>query len=225
MNIFDFPPLRRLWSRAGWGLAIGVLVSVYTVKAANSPPPQLGLPIDCRIGEDCWLVNLVDLDSGPGIRDFRCKAHSYDGHKGVDIAIRDLKAMQDGVAVVAAAPGVVRAVRDGMADKMPDANFRENAKNRYCGNGLVMGHGGGWESQYCHLRRGSVRVKPGQKIRRGEELGMVGHSGMAEFPHVHFTVRRAGKVIDPFLGGFGAAASPPRCGAGAKPLWLSLIHI
>ena len=181
MNIVGFLPFRPRCPSALLGLIIGLSASLGAVHAADPAPPELGLPIDCRIGETCWLVNLVDLDSGSGIRDFRCKDHSYDGHKGVDIAIRDLKAMQDGVAVVAAAPGVVRAVRDGMADKMPDADFRKNAKDRYCGNGLVMVHGGGWESQYCHLRRGSLRVKPGQKIQRGQELGMVGHSGMAEF--------------------------------------------
>jgi hypothetical protein len=70
---------------------------------------------------------------------------------------------------------------------------------RECGNGVILDHGGGWETQYCHLKQGSLRVAKGQAIKRGDRLGDVGFSGMADFAHVHFTVRHDGKIIDPFL--------------------------
>ena len=84
--------------------------------AKEPAAPELGLPIRCFLGKDCWMVNLVDVFPGTGKRDYACGARTYDGHKGVDIAIRDLKVMQKGVDVLASAPGVVRSVRDGMKD-------------------------------------------------------------------------------------------------------------
>ena len=181
---------------------------------------ELRLPIDCHFGRSCWLVNLVDLDPGPGRRDYRCGWHTYNGHKGVDIAVRDLAAMERGVAVVAAAPGVVKGLRDGMPDRIPDKTFRETKKHLYCGNGVIVAHAGGWETQYCHMRQGSVAVKQGDKVARGGKLGLVGLSGFTQFPHVHLSVRREGRVIDPFVGletdkRMKAAA----CGAGPGTLW------
>ena len=60
-------------------------------------------------------------------------------------------------------------------------------------------------------RRHSVRVRPGQTVSAGTPLGRVGLSGATVFPHLHFTVRHKGAIIDPFA--FGAAAES--CGGGA----------
>ena len=81
---------------------------------------------------------------------------------------------------------------------------------------LVIDHPGGWQTQYCHLRRGSVSVAKGDEVTRGQRLGYVGHSGMAEFPHLHLSVRRGAKVVDPFVGPDGDATA---CEAGPAPLW------
>ena len=183
--------------------------------AAYAEPPALSLPIKCALGTDCWLVNLVDHDPKRGMRDFRCRDHGYDGHKGTDIAIRDTGAMRAGVSVLATAPGVVTASRDGMPDRIPSAEFQRTKRNLFCGNGVVVRHANEWETQYCHLRRGSVVVKRGQRVDRGQEIGLVGHSGMATFPHVHLSVRHRGRVIDPFVGGNRKTA----CEAGEAPLW------
>jgi len=182
---------------------------------AQETTPSLGLPVQCELGADCWLVNLVDHDPGKGFQDYRCTKHGYDGHKGTDIAIRDLAAMNDGVAVVASAAGTVKAFRDGMADGIPSKEFRRKGRKLFCGNGLVLTHGDGWETQYCHLRRHSIVVKRGQTVKAGQRLGYVGHSGMAEFPHVHLSVRHRGRVVDPFIGG----DKPPGCGKAGRPLW------
>jgi len=183
----------------------------------NAPGPELNLPIRCQPGRDCWVVNRVDLDPGPGVRDYACRKRSYDGHKGTDIAIRDLVAMKRGVSVLAAAAGVVKATRDGMKDVDVTLAGLESVKGRECGNGLVLDHGGGWETQYCHMRRGSVVVKKGDAVRDGQELGLVGNSGRAQFPHVHLSVRRGGQVVDPFAG----LGREKACGPGPEPLWRS----
>ena len=165
---------------------------------AQAAPPELSLPIQCVVGTDCWLVNYVDRDPGPQVRDFACGQHTYDGHKGTDFVVPDMAAMRDGVAVLASAAGIVRGVRD----EMPDINIKKIGKDaikgRECGNGVVLVHDDGWETQYCHMRRGSITVKAGEHINQGDKLGLVGLSGLTEMPHVHLSVRRNGAVIDPF---------------------------
>lgn len=178
---------------------------------------ELGRPLDCDPGKTCWIANYVDLDPAPNAtRDYRCGWRTYDTHKGVDFAIRDLAEMEAGVKVRAAAPGVVKGTRDGMAD----VSFRDlkNASviaKRECGNGVMVIHEGGWSTQYCHMKKGSVTVKSGQSVAKGEVLGLVGLSGLTEFPHLHMTLRHGNNVIDPFVG----LVDDPKCGAETKPLW------
>ncbi|WP_421703194.1 M23 family metallopeptidase [Aliiroseovarius sp.] len=171
------------------------------LAAAASPAaardPLLGLPIDCSLGEDCFIQNYVDADGGPGAADFTCGGLSYDGHKGTDFAVRSHAVAQAGVNIQAAAPGVVRAVRDGVADHWRDTPMTF-PDGQDCGNGLVIDHGGGWETQYCHLREGSLRVQKGQRVAMGAVLGQVGMSGRTEFPHLHLSIRKDGSVVDPF---------------------------
>jgi hypothetical protein len=177
--------------------------------------PSLQLPLACDPGRDCFVQNHVDADPGKGYRDYACGHLSYDGHDGTDIRLPSLVAMEKGVAVLAAAAGTVRAVRDGMED----VNFRAvdpaAIKDREAGNAVAIRHGNGWETQYSHLRKGSVAVRPGQRVKAGEVLGRVGLSGSTEFPHLHFEVRHEGKSLDPFTG-LGAGSG---CGQQASPLW------
>ena len=158
-----------------------VLVSGAPVLAQEGAgQPELSLPLSCRPGRDCWLVNHVDVDPGPGVRDYACGKRSYDGHKGTDIAIRDLVALEKGVDVLASAAGVVKATRDGMRDIDVTVAGLESVKGRECGNGLVLDHGQGWETQYCHMRRGSVMVRKGDTVNRCRKLGLVGSSGRSQ---------------------------------------------
>jgi len=184
----------------------------------DAPPPKLGFPAKCTRGEDCWIVNYVDVLENKGeISDFQCGARTYDDHKGTDIAIRDLKAMEAGVDVIAAAPGKVLRVRDGETDKVRTREeLTEIQKSgRECGNGVLVGHGGGWQTIYCHMRQGSIVVKPGQQVEAGTKLGLVGHSGFVEFPHVHIGLTHRGKAVDPFTGLERGKA----CGTAGTSLW------
>ena len=85
-------------------------------SAPAAEPFRIGIPVECAFGAVCSVQNYVDLDPGPGRLDAGCGRLSYDGHDGTDIRVRDLVAMEEGVGVVAAADGVVKAIRDGMAD-------------------------------------------------------------------------------------------------------------
>jgi murein DD-endopeptidase MepM/ murein hydrolase activator NlpD len=158
----------------------------------------LSSPIDCDLASDCYIQQYVDSDPSPRASDFTCSTLSYDGHKGTDFALTSRSEIARNIRVLASAAGRAKGVRDGMADVSYSKETADEVAGRECGNGVVIDHGDGWETQYCHLKKGSVVVKPGQKIWRGQEIGFVGQSGKAAFPHVHLSVRKDGKVIDPF---------------------------
>jgi murein DD-endopeptidase MepM/ murein hydrolase activator NlpD len=187
-----------------------------TGTAPASESLELSWPVACRIGETCWIANYVDADAGKDAKDFRCRGRSYDGHDGVDIAIRDTGVMEQGMTVLAAAPGIVRRVRDGVEDRaLTDAASRKPIEGRECGNGVLLDHESGWQTQYCHMKRGSLLVKEGERVTGGQALGQIGLSGKTEFPHLHLTVRHGKQVVDPFTGQPMVAG----CGIAGKPLW------
>ncbi len=192
-------------------LALAGVIAWEAARAADMP--RFRLPLLCEPWRSCAVQNYVDHEPSAGVRDYACGSLTYDGHDGTDFRLRSLRAMREGVDVLSAADGTVARARDGV----PDVSFRtreEAVRGRECGNGVVVRHVGGWETQYCHLARGSISVRPGDAVKAGDRLGQVGLSGKTEFPHLHFTVRRDGKTIDPFA--FGA--STDGCSAG-RSLW------
>lgn len=175
-----------------------LLMTLTSALPASAEVFLLSPPIDCTLGQDCFIQQYMDHDAGPAASDFTCNGLSYDTHTGTDFALPSLAAMQAGVAVIAAASGTVTALRDGMPDTGLTPETAAQIDGRDCGNGVVIRHAGGWETQYCHLMQGSVGVKQGQTVVTGERLGLVGLSGNTEFPHVHVTLRQNGKPVDPF---------------------------
>lgn len=171
---------------------------------------SLQLPIDCDLGQTCFIQNYVDSDPSPDVQDFQCNGLSYDGHKGTDFRLPTLADMAQGVDVLAAAAGVVRGVRDGVPDNGPTAA----TQGKECGNGVVLRHADGWETQYCHMKSGSLQVKSGQRVTAGTVLGQVGLSGKTQFPHLHLSLRHNGQVVDPF-----APSAGSDCGPAAETLW------
>lgn len=177
---------------------------------------DLHFPVDCDLGETCFIQNYVDADPSSNYADFTCNRLSYDGHKGTDIALPSARDMEYGVAALAAADGTVVAVRDGVPDHLPGEEM-QFPEGQDCGNGIAIAHEDGWETQYCHLRQGSVMVSPGDFVFAGQTVGVIGMSGRTEFPHLHVTVRKDDTVIDPFDPNPDAS-----CGAQAEhQLWAS----
>jgi hypothetical protein len=184
-------------------------------KRQNDQVPYFDLPVACPSEVGCVVRNFVDQDTGSGAMDFHCGRLTYDGHKGTDIRVPDGVSMAGGIAVLAAAPGTVLRVRDGMDDVSVRVTGVGAVKNREAGNSVVIDHGNGWETQYGHMRKGSIAVKPGDKVGAGQMIGLMGLSGHTEFTHVHFEVRHDGVPVDPYTGKKMGSG----CGEGGTPLW------
>lgn len=192
----------------------GALVALLFLAPASAGAFDLVLPLDCALDQTCFVQHLPDHDPGPGTRDFACGTLTYDGHNGTDFALPSLATMTEGVTVRAAAPGVVRGARDGVPDIAVSDPAAPPLQGRDCGNGVAITHDDGWETQYCHMKQGSVRVKPGDRVAAGASLGQVGLSGNTEFPHLHLTLRRDGQEVDPWAPEMGET-----CGPVIEDLW------
>ena len=95
-----------------------------------------------------------------------------------------------------------------MEDRYATNGNAADLEGRDCGNGVVLRHASGWETQYCHMKKGSIRVKTGDRVAAGTALGEVGLSGRTQFPHLHLSVRKDGKVVDPFQKAPDAGCAP-----------------
>ena len=192
--------------------AFFILTALATATPVMAGDLSLGLPITCDPGRNCWIQQYMDHDPSAGLQDYACGSQTYDGHDGTDIRIRDTTSQAN---VVAAAGGVVKATRDGVADRLVRTDADRKAIEKIeCGNGVLIDHGSGWETQYCHMRQGSLAVRKGDRVEAGQMLGAVGYSGMAAFPHVHLSVRKDGKAVDPFR-----TSGDQSCGGAGDELW------
>ena len=63
------------------------------------------------------------------------------------------------------------------------------------GNSIVINHGFGYKTRYAHLS--AFKVKAGQRVKRGELIGLVGNSGKSTGPHLHYEVEKGGKKVNP----------------------------
>lgn len=126
-------------------------------------------------------------------------------HRGAGYRFEDYYAY--GAPVFAAADGVVVSVIDdqgedpkamkqaGESDDAYMSRLRQDQARRIAGgvagvagNSVVIDHGDGEYSFYAHLKPGSVRVTAGQRLRRSEQIGLLGSSGNSTEPHLHFQV-------------------------------------
>ena len=189
-------------------------IFVLAALLASGPAKALSLsmPLACEYGTNCFIQNYVDDAAGPEATDYHCGKRTYGGHKGTDFRLTDFTAMARGVDVLAAADGTVLRLRNDAPDTGLDAG-REAIGHHECGNGVVIAHADGFETQYCHLKRGSIAVHIGEHVAAGTVLGQVGYSGMTEFPHVHLQVSQHGKILDPFN------ATNTACSAQPVSLW------
>ncbi len=94
-------------------------------------------------------------------------------HKGLDIIAAH------GSPTLSTATGVVR-----VAERSPSY-----------GNYVVIDHGGGFATLYAHLSK--LAVQRGQRVERGQLIGLIGATGRTTAPHLHYEVHHNGKLQDP----------------------------
>jgi murein DD-endopeptidase MepM/ murein hydrolase activator NlpD len=104
-----------------------------------------------------------------------------------------------GKPVLAVANGRVVVARDGLPDNVPGhgESFHPAVPitlETVGGNMITLDLGGGQFAYYMHLQTGSLRVKVGDRVRRGQLLARIGSTGDAREPHLHFEVTTAAKI-------------------------------
>jgi hypothetical protein len=102
-----------------------------------------------------------------------------------------------GTEALAVADGVVTEVKDGIPENIPGIDSRAVpiTLETVGGNHVILNIGGGHFAFYAHLQPGSLRVKLGEKVRRGQVLGLVGNSGNSTEPHLHFHIENASSPL------------------------------
>jgi murein DD-endopeptidase MepM/ murein hydrolase activator NlpD len=124
---------------------------------------------------------------------------SYDGHDGWDYAL--------------APPEPALAAADG------DVVFAGNADDNCATRAVIIDHGNGYRTLYWHLAR--IDVESGAHVTRGQPIGIIGSSGCAQGPHLHFGVQFLGRNTDPYGWCGTSMADPWRANpAGIESDWL-----
>jgi murein DD-endopeptidase MepM/ murein hydrolase activator NlpD len=76
-----------------------------------------------------------------------------------------------------------------------DGTITKVGYNATYGNFVIIDHGGGYQTMYAHMHR--VSVKRGARISQGNKIGEVGTTGYSTGPHLHFSIYKNNKPINP----------------------------
>ena len=103
----------------------------------------------------------------------------------------------EGNDALAVANGTVVEVKDGIPENVPGIDSRAVPINLETvgGNHVIIDIGGGYYAFYAHLKPGSLKVKLGDKVTRGQVIGHVGNTGNSTEPHLHFHVADANSPL------------------------------
>ncbi len=96
--------------------------------------------------------------------------------------------MHDGVDLTAPRGTKIHAAGDGIV-------FRASNSHGGYGNVVKINHGFGYVTVYAHMSK--ILVRPGQRVKRGDVIGLVGSTGLSEAPHLHYEVRINGRPVNP----------------------------
>lgn len=172
---FTMPFTARVHGRPSVLRGHGASYLVYELELANTGRRDATI---CQR----FAIDFMRLDeqgraqTGDGTRN-----HDYPGYGQEVVSVADARVLSviDGVAENA--PGKGRAVSITLAT--------------VAGNQVSLDLGGGFTAFYAHLQPGSVRVKVGDRVRRGQLLGLVGNSGNSTGPHLHFHISRGASIL------------------------------
>ena len=102
-----------------------------------------------------------------------------------------------GTDAIAVANGTVVAVKDSIPENVPGITSRAVpiTLETVGGNHVIIDIGGGRYAFYAHLQPGSLKVKLGDRVTRGQVVGLVGNSGNSTEPHLHFHISDANSPL------------------------------
>lgn len=100
------------------------------------------------------------------------------GHEGIDLG------GSDGAPILAAADGTIKLIA------------KDDGVHPY-GNQVRITHSGGYETVYAHLRGFQPGLVQGDAVKAGDVIGFMGDTGNSEGVHLHLTLKKDGKIIDP----------------------------
>ena len=150
--------------------------------AGNGPDNASGhrralIPIDGR-ATIAQRFAIDWLKIGPDGRTFKGKAEDNRSYHAY------------GAEVLAVVDGKIVAVHDGIPENVPGASSRAVpiTLETVGGNYVILALGDNRYAVYAHLQPGSLRVKVGDRVKRGQVLGLLGNSGNSTEPHLHFHV-------------------------------------
>jgi hypothetical protein len=140
-----------------------------------------GQPVDSRRFAIDWKQVKDGAPSSGDVRD----VHSYYCY---------------GKAVLAVANGRIVTARDALPENIPGHGDAFHPAvpitlETVAGNTITLDLGGGQFAYYMHLQPGSLRVKVGDRVRRGQVLARIGASGDAREPHLHFEVTTSPRLL------------------------------
>ncbi len=101
-----------------------------------------------------------------------------------------------GQEALAVANARVARVVDGLPEQTPGKFPEAITLAEADGNAVVLDLGDGRFALYAHLQPGSLRVHEGDRVKRGQVLGLVGNSGNSVAPHLHFHVMDSPSALD-----------------------------
>ena len=141
-----------------------------------------GQPVDSRRFAIDWKQVKDGASYSGDVRD----VHSYHSY---------------GKSVLAVADGLVVTAKDGLPENIPGHGDAFHPAvpitlETVAGNTITLDLGGGQFAYYMHLQPGSLRVKIGDRVKRGQVLARVGASGDAREPHLHFEVTTSPKILN-----------------------------
>jgi len=101
-----------------------------------------------------------------------------------------------GAEAMAVSDARVASVLDGLPEQTPGKFPEAIPLAQADGNAVVLALGNGRYALYAHLQPGSLRVRAGDRVRRGQVLGLVGNTGNSVAPHLHFHVMDGPSALD-----------------------------
>ena len=148
---------------------------------------QLGEAFRERMGQLAATPNMMPVEGW--------FSHGFGWRKDPMTGDRDF---HRGIDIVALANTEIRAPADGVVSRA--GRFPQ------LGNSLDIAHGYGYVTRYAHMNE--ILVKPGDRVRRGDTIGLIGSTGRSTGPHLHYEVFRDGRRVNPWTRG----AEPRRPG-------------